>query len=851
VARELRQRAGVRADPVDRRHALPVHPLSPRRAPLLKIVPWFVLGLALGDRVRIEAPVLATVLALVWAGAVVLTLAGRMRPARLGETLGTLCLAASLILAGALRLSLAGSGREDVGTLADVSVPQTVAGRVVGVPKVRGDGVRFDLTEVVWRTPSGWMKAGGGLRAWARVDPGSVSEGDRVRLVGKVRRPDGRRNPGGFDYGAYLARRGIYGLISVYDPQGLEHLGRTWHGWLGRAVLGPTRDHCDSTLRRHLRGRPLGLARGLLLGERDRLAPDTIASLRDAGVLHVLTVSGLHVGLVVGIVLVLGRVLRFPPWARAAAALLACFFYAGVAGNRAPVVRASVMAAVGLGGMIAERDSPPVNMLALAALALLLARPGELWSAGFQLSFAAVFGIVAFFPILRDRVRCARRGLRSRLVDGLLVSLAAQLGVAPFVAYHFNQWTPVSLVANLVVLPLVALAIPTAALSILLSSVSDLAAAVPFAALWAVLKVLSMAAALLARVPFGSLVVKQPTTWMVAATYAGLVAGFSGLSARRWRITAASAVGLLLLAVLYVDPAAPRHLEVAVLDVGLGSAAVVHLPSGKSVLVDGGDRSPYRDYGAQVVVPYLRSRGIGRVDLVVLSHPHKDHFGGLGAVVRELGVGRVLDPGVRVDSRDYLEWLGSIEERGVPLEIVTRPWAMDLDSRTRLEVLPIDPGSRCWVLGAESERTNNASLVVRVAHGGVTTLIPGDIETCREIDLLMDPDGLDCDVLVVPHHGSAGSSTPEFVGATSPRVAVISVGKGGARHLPSREVIERYRAAGARVLRTDERGAVTIESDGRFLGTRWVVQTPRERRRDGAWWRALLGSGLVRLPGTL
>ncbi|MCK4546286.1 MAG: DNA internalization-related competence protein ComEC/Rec2, partial [Candidatus Eisenbacteria sp.] len=810
---------------------MPACPLSLRRAPLLKVVPVFALGILVQNWFGVPLGWIAITLAGILTATLGLVALGRRGCGRWRGIVTLVAVFIALALGGALRLELQDRGLDESVNLADSGTERRVAGRIVDAPKVRGEGLRFDLGDLEWETPAGPKSIAGGVRVWVREPGIELAEGDWVEITGKIRRPSGRRNPAGFDYESYLGHRGIWGLVSVYDPSKITRLGGGFRGWLPRSVFKPIKEKCDACLDRHLQGRSLALVSGLLLGERDKLTQRVQRTLRSAGVLHILTVSGLHVGLVVGMVLLLGKALRVPLTLRVVLALGVCFLYAGVVGNRAPVIRASIMATAALGGYLLQRDSPAINTLCLAALVLLLVHPGSLWEMGFQLSFGAVFGIVAFFPVLRnmDLVRSIgkRRGV-SWIVDGLLVSLSAQLGVGPLIAYHFSQWTPVSPLANLLVLPQVGIGLPLAGMSIVVAGVSDTAAHIPFAALWAILKVLWSTVVMLSELPGAAVVVKRPGVWIVAATYAALVLGFVSLSLGRWKGTGIAALCLLVLLLLYADPVRPERLEVTVLDVGLGSAAVVRLPSGKTVLVDGGDRSEYRDYGAQVVVPYLRSRGVDDIDLVILSHPHRDHFGGLIAVVEELSVRRLADPGLVAATEEYRDFLVAVRDRDIDFRIVRGREKILFDESAVIELIPIDRESRCRSLGRESVRLNNGSLVVRIRYGASTLLLTGDIEACRELDLLRSGEDLANDVIVVPHHGSASSSLPEFIEAVGPGIAIVSAGKKGRLRLPSRDVIRRYQDAGARVFRTDQSGAVIVTSDGERMWIRCEIEEDRK-----------------------
>ncbi|HZO90320.1 MAG TPA: ComEC/Rec2 family competence protein [Chthonomonadaceae bacterium] len=265
---------------------------------------------------------------------------------------------------------------------------------------------------------------------------------------------------------------------------------------------------------------------------------------------------------------------------------------------------------------------------------------------------------------------------------------------------------------------------------------------------------------------------------------------------------------LLLLGGQGTCPRRVGLLRITFLDVGQGDAAVIESPSGKVLVVDAGGilENEGDDEGRRVVVPFLRSQGIRRIDALLLTHPHADHIGGALTLLQNIPVGLLMDNGEPVDSPLAAHILTAAQARGVPYRPARRGQVLDFGDGVRARVL--DPTAQ-----ALQEGTNDASIVLRVEYGRTAFLLTGDAEAQEEDDLLRSGQPLACDVLKVAHHGSRTSSTPAFLAAAHPRLAVISVGTGNVYGHPDRQVIARLQGSGARVYRTDRRGAITCFSD--------------------------------------
>ena len=633
-----------------------------------------------------------------------------------------------------------------------------------------------------------------------------VGEGQRVALDSPLHRPTGFRNPGGFDYPAHLARRGILVVgstsadrvvaVTADDPPWPVRVRRWAAGRLGA----------------HLPPASAALLGGLLLGERAQLAPETEDAFRRAGVLHVLAVSGFNVALVASSVfLVLGAV-RIPWRARAAGAAIAIVGFAMVVGAEPSVLRATVMALTVLGAILLERESQLLNALALAGLLLLAWRPEDLWDPGFQLSFAATAGIVWLAPgaarALRDR------GLPRWLAAALAVSLTAQVAVTPVMASHFNQLSLVGIAANLAVVPLAGAATVIGLGALAAAAVSAPAADVLFHAAWPALLGLRAVVRAAAAIPGAALAVPAPGLGASACWYAAL--GLLPAAGESARVRAAAGTLLAAALTLVAWPAlrpGDGLLRITFLDVGQGDATLVELPEGHRLLVDGGPAGPRRlDVGRHVLAPLLWNRAATRLDLVALSHSDPDHSGGLRAVLRDFRVDRFWDNGHwglgSESTRLALEAAGASRHRA---GVGERHWL----GSALVTVLHPDAGAQ----GSENDR----SLVLRLDWRGISLLLTGDLGAAGEAVVLARSLPLRATILKVGHHGSRYSSTEPFLDAIRPALAVISVGPRNPFRHPAPETLRRLQATGARVYRTDRDGAVVVETDGTALQvTRWA-----------------------------
>jgi competence protein ComEC len=555
------------------------------------------------------------------------------------------------------------------------------------------------------------------------------------------------------------------------------------------------------------------LAASVLLAQRDALDRDVRDRFARAGLSHLLAISGLHVGLVCGMLLLAGSLLRLGRRRSAAFAAAGTVAYVLLLGAPHSAVRAALQLVLLLAASMLQRPTRPESLVAAAALTILIMDPGALLSPGFQLSFAGVAGLLALRPPLLHLLGGAVPGreagrVRRWLADALATSIAATLATAPVVAWHFGQVAPIGIAANLVAIPLLSLALPALALALLVGMLAPQAGAFLAGPGALGLAALDHVAALAAAVPGGAIAVHGSTAILLTAALAAgwAVTGRMGRVRGVIRSAAWVAVALAVLVGATLRPASDQ-LELHVIDVGQGDAIALRSPAGRWLLVDAGVAGRGFDAGERRVVPYLARRGVRRLDGLVLTHPHLDHMGGAAAVIRTLRPRWVGDPASPAASAPYLAVLRLADATGTT-------WVgLRQGHRTVMDGLAVEflhPES----LGAAEADPNDLSVVMKVSYGEFAALLTGDATALVEARLLRGHrDDLRADVLKLAHHGSATSTTPPFLAAASPRLAIVSAGGGNRYGHPHRAVVERLEAADVSILRTDRHGSIVIRAD--------------------------------------
>lgn len=610
-----------------------------------------------------------------------------------------------------------------------------------------------------------------------------------------------------------------------------------------RDALRGIRASAAHTIDAHFRARA-PLVRALLIADQDGIPHDLRDRYADAGLVHLLSVSGMHVAIIASALLALASLMRLPVrWAEPAA-LSAVLLYVLVLGCPPPAVRSAVMLVV---VSLSVRWQRPLHDWAPLALGAVVPTvdPLVVMDLGWQLSVGGMAALVAARATRRrarqwavhhpypsswwqraGRWLITRRALGGWLVTEISTGVIATVITAPLIAWTFGRLSLIAPLSNVLAGPVIGLLQPALFLALLLGPWPAASALVADACqpLMALLDRIADAAA---HLPYAAVPI-APTWLTVSAAAVAAALVVRGSAARRatpWMLAAGGALAASLwMPVLHRGSG---RLELHVLDVGQGDGLALRTPRGRWVVIDAGPRWDGGDAGARVVVPYLRRRG-GAVALFVMSHAHEDHVGGAASVVERYRPAWWWEPAFVTTSPGYQRALVAVRANGVRWRRVHPGdrWALD-----DVTITVLAPDSTWTAMQTDA---NETSVVLRVDYGAHRFLLTGDAERDEETWLLgaHPAEALRADVLKLGHHGSRTSTTAPLLDAVRPRVAIASVGLGNRYGHPSPETLSALLARRVPVFRTDRDGHVVVRSDGRRLeveaaNERWIVPPRR------------------------
>ena len=611
------------------------------------------------------------------------------------------------------------------------------------------------------------------------------------------------RVPGAFDTRGWLKSQGFaaYGRFKDYRIIG--------NRWTPERTFANFRKWIQARFADYLDPAETGLLLGLLAGDRSGIPEALRSDFQRSGLVHVLAISGFHVVLLAGILMIFLKATGLPLRAVRIIAVALLFLYIPVTGGSPAVRRAVLMFSVPQIGALFQRPANTMNSLGVALILILLPEPGILWNPGFQLSVAATAGILigsplnpfANFPESLKKNKLWNT-LRAFAIDPTYVTLCATLATAPFLVHHFKTLSPMAWLGNIVVVPGISWGMQ-AGLFALISPIDFLREHFCYAASF-FLRLASLLTRLISDSSIASVTIGPFSPAIL------LLIGFALTfipAIRRNRIARIYCVSCLALFAglfCYNSYAKVMHptWKLTTIDVGQGDSHLVEAPSGRHFLVDAGDNSR-QDSGKDIIVPFLHHTGVRELDALIITHPDKDHFGGAKSILKTFPVKELWASDCAIKERKP-EWQQVIQEarkRNIPIRKIHRGI---LWKETYFEMQTVHPRNDICV------DANEGSITLRLKGLGHSAVLTGDLTVKGEKEIMKTDAYLKSDVLKLGHHGSKTSSSVPFLNAVNPMYAIIPSGKNNRFRHPSKEVVQRLDSLDIPYINTAESGTITV-----------------------------------------
>lgn len=638
----------------------------------------------------------------------------------------------------------------------------------------------------------------------------NIEVGDTITLIGKPYKPKEPKNEGQFDEKKYmLTKKRYYKFFGEID--------NVQTNTTSSVKIKDIREKIIDITNQTLPQKESGLMNGMLIGENSGMDKDLRELYSSAGISHIIAISGAHILVLCAIIYKLLGTFIIERKPKAIVTIIFLIFYGVLTGGSASAVRAVIMGCIMLLADVLDRERDMLSSIAVSALVLLIYNPMYIYDVGFLLSYAAVIGIITTVPIINKGYNAPKV-----IKEMLSSTIAALLWTTPIIAYFFYEVPMYALFVNLLVIPLSSLLLIVGILGVFIGVLSiEIAKSIMIVVKYILVYYESIAKSFV-NLPFSKLVTGQPNLLIIIVYYAILIATLWYASKpyeirkiyKKYRRDIVYSILIIIILVIVM----PKPLRIKVLDVGQGDSIVVHTEQGKTILFDGGgekkNNEDIANTGKNVISKYLKYSGINKIDVMISTHPDYDHIKGLIELIELTQIGKLILPIGNCNETELAKTLiEKARKKNIPIYYFKEDDKFILDGITFTCLYP--------QVGVDSIASNNNdySLVFKMDYKDKSTIFTGDIEEKGEKYIVNKYKNLKTDILKVAHHGSATSSTKEFINALKPEYAIICVGNNNYGH-PKEEILNRLQSMGTHIYTTKEKGSIEAKLS---LG-RWNIR---------------------------
>lgn len=644
-----------------------------------------------------------------------------------------------------------------------------------------------------------------------------LAAGDRVLIYGRLSEPFEERNPGEFDYKRYLKLHNIYKTFTSQGFGNIEIINRNNISFFMQRIIYPARKFASAHIDKYIPGDEGAFLKGLVTGERQDISKKVKDDFVKTGIMHVIAVSGLNVAYIILSLTLILSLFRVPRIPKVIIIILFLIFYCFFTGYPASIIRATVMGSLILIAGVIQRKTNFYNIIGISVLIILLYDAKQLLDPGFILSFSAVLSMIFFYEkfddILLQKILDSKLKFRNflyALVSIIFVTISAQIGTLPITSHYFEKISFVSLIANAIIVPLSNVSLAIGFFQIIIATFSDFLSSIIATANYFLLNAQLRITDFLASFKYGYIGFYRFNT---INTIGYLALLFILFTINKKTLKIRLYISSLIIVILILFNINYNHnLKITFLYVNQGDCAIVESPDGSVIMIDCGMKDFKFNSGENTIVPFLKRKGIDKIDLLILTHLHYDHAGGIEPILNNIEVKKIISDGKAEENSLTRAMDKLIIENKIPIE---KLYSGDfIEGYGNLRLFFLNP------IQNDSLHTNehSKSIVVKLIYGKTEVVFTGDLSIEGETFIANNYGSfLKSDILKVSHHGSKNASSIPFLMKCKPEYAVISCGKDNVFGHPSNLVLAKLDTLSAKILRTDKDGAIIFESDGNSL----------------------------------